>query len=119
MTQASGGTVTFIPTPTINPREITTVAFSIGADDTGTTFAPRIANVRGSPPCACAPGVPHHASTPASTTAHTRNGTLLQLISCSLSFRRTCLCEAPSDHYPQANEASGNLPERQVRAQKR
>src|SRR6195256_2253066 len=52
MIQASGGIATSLPTAVMTPRERTTVAFSMGGPATGTTFAPRIAKYRGSPPCA-------------------------------------------------------------------
>src|SRR5271165_4996096 len=42
-----------LPTAVMTPREIRTVAFSMGGPETGTTLAPRMAKWRGSPPCAC------------------------------------------------------------------
>ena len=56
------------PTAAIIPREIIIVPLSVGAPDTGTIFAPRIAKYGGSPPCARTPGAsnPHanNATTP-------------------------------------------------------
>src|SRR6266436_5670688 len=52
MTHASGGIAMSFPTAVMMPRERTTVAFSRGGPETGTTFAPRIAEYGGSPPCA-------------------------------------------------------------------
>src|SRR5256885_15118048 len=70
MAQASSGTFTSLPAATITPLAMTTVALSMGGPETGTIFAPRMANVPGSPPCADAIGTTEQhaaASTPAQT----------------------------------------------------